>query len=96
MGDVANGTGRKVSATLSGSAAEAAGLHIGDVVMSVDGVPCSHLDTQTLRRFMRGPVGSSVDLVVHRADSVRCPASHIAVILLHNACLSHQCETHDA
>lgn len=71
MGDVANETGRRVSATLSGSAAEAAGLRIGDVVMSVDGIPCSHLDTQALRRFMRGPVGSSVDLVVHRSESVR-------------------------
>jgi C-terminal processing protease CtpA/Prc len=74
MGDVANGTGRKVSATLSGSAAEAAGLRIGDVVMSVDGIPSSHLDAQALRRFMRGPVGSSVDLVVHKAGSVRSPA----------------------
>lgn len=71
MGDITNGTGRKVVATLAGSAAEAAGLHIGDVVMSVNGIPPSQLDKEAVRRFMRGPVGSSVDLVVHRSDSVR-------------------------
>ena len=81
MGDVVNGTGRRVTATLSGSAAEAAGVRIGDVVMSVDGVPCSQIDAHDLRGFMRGPVGSSVELVVHRSESVRPPtATSTAVI----------------
>ena len=90
MGDVVNGTGRKVTATLSGSAAEAAGLQIGDVVMSVDGIPSSQIDEPALKRFMRGPVGSSVDLVVHRSDSVRpqlqC-TSHLQSMHVGIACL---------
>jgi predicted metalloprotease with PDZ domain len=76
MGDVVIGGGRAVVATMSGSAAEAAGLHIGDVVLSVDGIPAAALDAPALRRHMRGPVGSSVDLVVHRADAVRPPHMH--------------------
>lgn len=71
LGNVSHGSGRVVAATLSGSAAEAAGLRIGDVVLSVDGTPASRLGTDSMKSYLRGPEGSAVDLEVHRAASVR-------------------------
>eukprot|EP00892_Ulva_mutabilis_P000051 jgi/Ulvmu1/10046/UM059_0096.1 len=69
LGDVSRGTGRVVAATLSGSAAEAAGLRIGDVVLSVDGTPAARLAVNSVKSYLRGPEGSAVDLEVHRAAS---------------------------
>ena len=70
LGPLAEDSGRVVAATLSGSAAEAAGLRIGDVVISVDGTPAAHLGADSLKGYLRGPIGSAVDLEVHRAASV--------------------------
>lgn len=74
LGSVSHGSGRIVVATLSGSAAEAAGLRIGDVVLAVDGTPAAKLGGGSLKGYLRGPVGSAVDLEVHRVTSV-CPAT---------------------
>jgi C-terminal processing protease CtpA/Prc len=71
MGEVANGSGRVVQATLSGSSAETAGLHIGDIIMSVDGVPAAQIRPDQLRKYLRGPVGSAVEVVVYHPDHVR-------------------------
>jgi C-terminal processing protease CtpA/Prc len=64
LGGVADETGRVVTATMSGSSAEAAGIRIGDVVMSVDGLPTAGLNDAQLTEQLRGPVSSTVDVVV--------------------------------
>ena len=64
LGKIVQGTGRTVVATFSGSAAEAAGVRIGDVVYSVDGLPVSGLSDHQLSDLMRGPMGTTVDFVV--------------------------------
>lgn len=64
LGGIAEETGRVVTATMSGSSAEAAGIRIGDVVMSVDGLPTAGLNEAQLTEQLRGPVSSTVDIVV--------------------------------
>jgi C-terminal processing protease CtpA/Prc len=77
LGDIACGHGRLVTATLAGSAAEEAGISIGDVVISLDGIAPSSLSQDSAQRRLRGPVGSTVDVVVRRISQVwRLPPSH--------------------
>lgn len=64
LGATANGTGRVVDVTLSGSAAEAAGIRIGDVVMSIEGLPTAGFNAAQLKEQLRGPVGSTIDVTV--------------------------------
>lgn len=89
LGSVSHGSGRIVAATLSGSAAEAAGLHIGDVVLAVDGTPAAKLSGDSLKGYLRGPVGSAVDLEVHRAASVR-PTALAVTVPQFPTCLPHR------
>lgn len=79
LGAVSHGSGRVVAATLSGSAAEAAGLRIGDVVLTVDGTAAERLGADTIKSYLRGPVGSAVDLEIHRAASVRYAPAGVSV-----------------
>lgn len=64
LGGIAHGYGRTVTATLSGSAAEAAGIRIGDTVMSIEGIPAAGLSEHQLADAMRGPVGSTMDVLI--------------------------------
>ena len=66
LGAIAENYGRVVTATLSGSAAEAAGIRIGDVVMTIEGLPTAGLNEEQIKDQMRGPVGSLCDIVVVR------------------------------
>ena len=66
LGGITRGYGRVVTATMPGSTAEAAGIRIGDVVMSFEGLPTSGLNEAQLAQQMRGPVGSSLNVVVER------------------------------
>jgi membrane-associated protease RseP (regulator of RpoE activity) len=53
-----------VVATFAGSSAEAAGIKIGDVVYSLDGLPVSGLNEKQIGKALRGPVGSTLDVAV--------------------------------
>ncbi len=61
--------GTYILASASGSAAEAAGLRFGDRIVSVDGTVVAALDSYKIRELMRGPAGTSVTMVVERANS---------------------------
>jgi carboxyl-terminal processing protease len=51
---------------LEGSPAEAAGLRPGDIILEADGVSLTGMDITTAVTFVRGPAGSSVNLLVQR------------------------------
>ncbi len=50
------------------SAAEAAGLWVGDVIISVDGVDTTNMPVEQFRGYTIGPVGSPVSVVVQRGN----------------------------
>lgn len=64
-------TGRAyVRVVPAGRAADTAGLLPGDRIKMVDGVHVDDLDSSTLVRLLRGPIGSRVSLTVIRGESV--------------------------
>jgi hypothetical protein len=53
----------------SGSAAADAGIHMGDIIVSVNGSPVAGRDSsEIVRKDFRGPVGGSVHLAIARLD----------------------------
>ncbi len=52
-----------------GSAAEAAGLRFGDRIVSVQGTSVGGIDSYKVREMIRGPAGTSLTMVVERANS---------------------------
>lgn len=73
----ATGEGRLVTATISGSTAEAAGVSRGDIVLSVDDVPAASVSPDVLQALFRGPVGTSVDVTIRpHAPLVRNYSKH--------------------
>lgn len=59
--------GVSVVRRMAGSPAERAGIETGDVIVSIDGVAVDPKDLDAAIARMRGPEGSSIRLVVHRA-----------------------------
>jgi carboxyl-terminal processing protease len=53
------------------SPAEAAGLQRGDEVLEVEGIPATQLTMDETTTLLRGPAGSSVELVVQQRGSTR-------------------------
>ena len=51
---------------LEGSPAEAAGLRPGDIILEADGVSLTGMDIMTAVTYVRGPAGTSVNLLVQR------------------------------
>lgn len=51
--------GLQIQGLIPGTPAEAAGLEIGDVITHVDGVSISAKRSWTIRRLLRGPIGST-------------------------------------
>jgi predicted aspartyl protease len=58
--------GLRVAAVAPGSAAEGAGLSIGDVVVSIDGRSVGDRDPADAERMLEGPPGSTVTIVARR------------------------------
>lgn len=65
--------GRIVEGPLGGSSAEAAGVRKGDRVLVIDGLPAESLTLDETITLLRGPVGSTVSLVVAPAGSSSRP-----------------------
>ena len=59
--------GLEVVGTVSGGPADAAGLHAGDVIVGVDGVPAAAVDLIALRARLADPATTSVRVRVARA-----------------------------
>lgn len=55
-----------VEGVVPGSAAERAGLAVGDKILKLDGKPLRGLDTEAVARSMRGKAGTAVTLTVLR------------------------------
>jgi C-terminal processing protease CtpA/Prc len=94
LGEITEGSGRRAVATFPGSSAEAAGIKIGDVVYSLDGLPASGLNEKQISKAMRGPVGSTMDLVVAHERSA-LGVRHLSIwsfVLKHNRSGVTACE----
>lgn len=57
-----------VDRTLRNSPARAAGIHVGDVILSIDDEPTEGVDLKELVARLRGPRGTSLTLRVHRVQ----------------------------
>ena len=66
---VAGKAGLDVVKRMPGSPAERAGIHDGDVIVSIDGAAVGPDDLQTAIARMRGPEGSPIRLAVRRAGT---------------------------
>lgn len=62
---VPNPDGVEVTRVTPGLPAEKAGLHRGDLILSVDGEKIAGLDLQAAAMLLQGPVGEPVKLVIH-------------------------------
>ena len=58
-----------VSGVLPGGPAAQAGLHEGDSIVAIDGVPAVAVDTERWWVLAHGPPGSVVDLIVLRGNT---------------------------
>ncbi|MBR5019053.1 MAG: S41 family peptidase [Bacteroidales bacterium] len=60
-----------VQRVIAGGPSEAAGLRAGDKLLEVDGEPAAGvgIDTDDVRRLLRGPKGSWVQITIQRGDS---------------------------
>lgn len=56
-----------VVAPLKGTPAEAAGIHSGDAIVSIDGVPSAKMQVDQAVKRIRGKVGTTVTLILQRA-----------------------------
>lgn len=68
------GRGMHLVNVLLDSPAESGGLRPGDYIVEVDGVDCRELTTDDAARLLRGPRGSTVDLVFESPDGSRSSA----------------------
>ena len=82
VGSVADGTARVVTASMSGSSAEAAGVSPGDILVSVEGVPAASFTVPELHQIFRGPVGSSIEIVVKHPWEVCCHVQSCKIMKL--------------
>ena len=58
-----------IETVIEGSTAEAAGVQVGDILLSIDGIPVNAATTVTGSALLfRGPVGEPVNLVVQRGE----------------------------
>jgi carboxyl-terminal processing protease len=65
------GEGLEVSSVLPGSPARDAGIAPGDLLVAADGHPLRGLSAEEAGRYIRGPEGSSVELVVRSGREER-------------------------
>jgi len=65
------GRGLEVSSVLPGSPARDAGIAPGDLLVTADGHPLRGLSAEEAGRYIRGPEGSSVELVVRSGQAER-------------------------
>jgi len=61
--------GLVVTNVLANSPAQAAGVNVGDVILTLDGRSSRNLNLETASQLIRGESGSQVSLTVRRADS---------------------------
>ncbi|MGB3766058.1 MAG: S41 family peptidase [Phormidesmis sp.] len=61
--------GLVVTSVLANSPAQAAGVNVGDVILTLDGRSSRNLNLETASQLIRGESGSQVSLTVRRADS---------------------------
>jgi carboxyl-terminal processing protease len=66
-----SGDGLQVSSVLPGSPARDAGISPGDLLVAADGQPLRELSAEEAGRFIRGPEGSSVVLLVRSGREER-------------------------
>jgi carboxyl-terminal processing protease len=64
----AKGPQPRIVEVYDGTPAQAAGLHAGDILVRVNDHPADGLPIDQLTGLMRGPAGTSVELVVRRGD----------------------------
>jgi carboxyl-terminal processing protease len=58
-----------IETVIEGGSAEAAGVKVGDILLSIDGIPVDAATTVTGSALLfRGPVGEPVELVIQRDD----------------------------
>lgn len=55
-----------IAGVMEGSPAEEAGLQRGDILVSIDGTPTQGMQLEDVSKSIRGPVDTSVDLVIRR------------------------------
>lgn len=60
---------RRVTEVFEGGPAESSGVHPGDHVVAVDGMPIEGLTSPELSRRLRGELGTSVELTIRREGS---------------------------
>jgi carboxyl-terminal processing protease len=69
--EIENSNGEiRIVSPFEGSPAEAAGLQPGDILRQADGVALTGMDVAAAAALVRGPAGSSVQLIVERAGNL--------------------------
>lgn len=60
-----------IDVVIEGSPADAAGVQVGDILLSIDGIPVNAATTLTGSALLfRGPVGEPAELVIQRGDEI--------------------------
>ncbi len=70
-----------VDAVYKGGAGEAAGVHVGEVVVAIEGEPQSKVDRAALQAIMTGPVGTPVRLDFRAGQTTRTVTLELRDIL---------------
>jgi predicted metalloprotease with PDZ domain len=71
----------QITQVVAGSAADRAGLQIGDVVLSMDGVPVKNFEGLTDVVALHGP-GDSIEMEIERAVAGKVPQRFTATVIL--------------
>ena len=71
----------QITQVVAGSAADRAGLQIGDVVLSMDGVPVKNFEGLTDFVALHGP-GDSIEMEIERAVAGKVPQRFTATVVL--------------
>ena len=71
----------QITQVVAGSAADRAGLQIGDVVLSMDGVPVKNFEGLTDFVALHGP-GDSIEMEIERAVAGKVPQRFTAKVVL--------------